>query len=341
MIGGLPIGTGQFPPTSDLISVALTVDDLLDRLMRKLRLQVTDGTQRPRVLEVLDEVYRDVALRHEWAWLYRVSSTNTLPEYTDGTATVVHGSSDIVLAPAPTSVLGDFVGRVFIPQGSVADPGVLYQIIEHDAGTALISISSLYNGETQGDLTFRIYHDAYALPLDMERLIAMRRFGEQLSMKRIGPQEMFHLKSHDMRVGKPEVYSVFDHEVTGQPRTAKLLHIHPYPDKAYRIEILYKQSVRVPLTETTPLFIPDSMVQVLLYGSLEMAYPIIHNDIERGMVYGARFKDVLNLMVASHRYDETPPRMVVQDDYRRFYQRRRPSGGRGDLGKLFDRWPVD
>ena len=107
------------------------------------------------------------------------------------------------------------------------------------------------------------------------------------------------------------------------------------------MQVWYKQRGNAELATTSTPLIPDEYAQVLVYGTLSRAYPILLNDTERGTYYLNLFNDVLNLMVAQQREYEGHPSIVPQDTYRGFYSSRRRTAANSDLGSFFGRFPFN
>src|SRR3989304_1316465 len=153
-----------------------------------------------------------------------------------------------------------------------------------------------------------------------------------------GPEEMDRVKSYAQSVGKPLLWTIRDFATTGDPTTARQLIVHPYPDATYRLDVNYTQSLNTELSGTTRPPIPDDFAQILIYGTLSRAYPIMMGDAaaNRGLYYAGLFNAGLEKMIATQRGYEDLPSTTPLDVYRRFYHRGRRQGA---LRSLFGRYP--
>ncbi len=128
-----------------------------------------------------------------------------------------------------------------------------------------------------------------------------------------------------------------DFSTTGDPTTQRLLWVHPYPDKPYRMDLYYKQQLNTEMACSDQSFFPDEYRQILIYGTLARGFPIFHKDGEQGKYFQSLFNDLLALMVAQHKeYAADHAAVVPQAGYRRTRNRMRTAY---TLGNLFDRWP--
>ena len=57
--------------------MALTTANILTRVMNSLRLPESNATQQTRVLDILNEVYRDIMAKYTWYWLVKRQVFNT------------------------------------------------------------------------------------------------------------------------------------------------------------------------------------------------------------------------------------------------------------------------
>ena len=106
------------------------------------------------------------------------------------------------------------------------------------------------------------------------------------------------------------------------------------------MDLEYIQTLNTEVSGTTRFLIPDDYVQVLIYGTLSRAYPIMLADSERGMYYSGLYNAALDQMVMTQRQQEGFPTTQPADSYRQFYrrERRRPHAS---LRSWFGRWPSD
>ena len=170
----------------------------------------------------------------------------------------------------------------------------------------------------------------------------MKRYGYTQRLEIVNPEEMQIVKGFDTSQGPPQQAALWEFQTTGDPTTPRRVTLWPFPDQAYRVEVWYKQRGNAELATTSTPLIPDEYAQVLVYGTLSRAYPMLLNDTERGQYYLSLFNDVLNLMVAQQREYEGHPSIVPRDSHRQFYTKtRRLNAGTADLGSLFGRFPSN
>jgi hypothetical protein len=313
---------------------------ILDRILNSLRIPTTDTTRSERVADLMNDVYRDIGVRFNWMWLDLRTVVNTTAKYDTGTLAVTKGSTAITFSSAPTG-LGSFAGRTLLVPGANDDWNATYRLETHVANAAGAVLDAAYTGETDAAATFRIYADRIALPADVGHIKHLQRYGFSEPMRRLGPEDMSRIKAFDQREGKPDVFATYQWANNGTPVDGLELVIHPYPDLAYRLELLYRQTLNTEVGGTEHFLIPDDYSQLLRYGTLARAYPIVMNDIERGGYYQTLFNDLLNVNVAEDRAKQDPPRLEVVDQYRQFYRgRRRLRRGGIDWGAAFDRLPY-
>ena len=137
-----------------------------------------------------------------------------------------------------------------------------------------------------------------------------------------------------------ELRSILDHATTGDPTQRRLLWLYPYPERAYRMEVWYKQNLNTEMATGNEPFIPDDYRQVLVYGTLARGYPIQLNDTERGAFYQNLFNDVMALMAAQQREYAVDHAGIAPD--MNPYRRERTSRRRHmTLRSYFDRGPYE
>ena len=323
----------------------LTFTDVQTRVMNNLRVLTTNTDQATRVAALINQVYRDVAAKSDWDFMLKRSVINTSPN-------LIAGAVNAFGVTAPTSVsltvnsttitfssviVQDVKGFVMIIPGQANDPDAVYRIAAHGGASATATLDAAYTDVTNATASFRLYQDSYSLPVDCLKVINVKRYGYRLPMERVGIEEMSGVKLSDQTSQSPQMYSVFDYATTGDPTTAKQLIVHPYPDKAYRMELFYKQMLNTELATTVRSFIPDDFVQLLVYGATALGYSIILNDEARSKMWTEKFNDVLALIVAQNKqYARDNPGIAPRDSYRRSTRRMRTSY---TLGNLFDTLP--
>ena len=318
--------------------MALTTANILTRVMNSLRLPESNATQQTRVLDILNEVYRDIMAKYTWYWLVKRQVFNTTAKFTSGTIDLGLGNIEATLSAAPGVSL---IRRKLVVPANASDSAT-YRITDSLSTFSTISLDAGYTGTTVASTSFSIYADEYDLATDCGRVLFMKRYGFTQRLEIVNPEEMQIVKGFDVSEGQPQQAALHDFQTTGDPTTPRRVTLWPFPDQAYRVEAWYKQRGNAELaTGSTPL-IPDEYAQVLVYGALSRAYPILLSDTERGQYYLSLFNDVLNLMVAQQREYEGHPSIVPRDTHRQFYsQNRRRTAANSDLGSHFGRLPFN
>jgi hypothetical protein len=316
----------------------LSTAQILTRCMNSLRLPESNTTQQTRVLDILNEVYRDILAKYTWYWLVKRQVFNTTAKVTTGTIDVASGNAQATLSASPGVVL---TGRKLVIPSNASDSAT-YRVSDSMATFSTLSLDAAYTGQTEASASYRLYTDEYSLATDSGRVLFVKRFGFTQKLEILNPEEMQTVKGFDVSEGPPQSAALWEFETTGDPTTPRRITLWPYPDQAYRVEVWYKQRGNAELSGTARPLIPDEYAQVLVYGTLSRAYPILLNDTERGTYYLQLFNDVLNLMVAQQREYEGHPSFVPRDTHRQFYTRTtRRTAANSDLGSMFDRFPFN
>lgn len=317
----------------------LTLTDIATRVMNNLRMPTTNTVELAKVTATINEVYRDICAKQDWWWLIKRTVINTRNKINTGTVSVTDSSTAITFSSAPTIDVTGYT--ILIPSGS-DDFNAVYRIGSHVAGLATATLDAAYTNPTNATAAYNLYRDSFTLPVDCGKVLNVRRYGYTLPPMRTGLEGISELKTWDTREGKPQAYSVFDYACNGDPTSRRLLQVHPYPDKDYRLEIYYKQNLNTELATTTQPFIPDDFRQILVYGALSRGYAIFLNDVERSKYFLELFNDVLALMAAQQKeYAHDQPGIAPRDNYRPTPRSRSRRSGRMTLGTLFDRWPSE
>ena len=317
---------------------SLTYSDIETRCANHLRLPTSNTTEMTKLAAIINEVYRDIGLANpNWWWLRKFSVVNTVADVTSGTLAATNGSTTITFSTGPTA---SAAGKVILVTGNVDDASAVYRISAHTAAATTATLDAAYTGTTVTASAFAVYQDRYNLPTDLKDIRELRRFGLVKPLRRVGPEEMDRVKSYDQSVGKPLLWTIRDFSTTGDPTTARQLIVHPYPDATYRLDVNYTQSLNTELSGTTRPLIPDDFSQILIYGTLSRAYPILMGDAaaNRGLYYAGLFNAGLEKMIATQRGYEDLPSTTPLDVYRRFYHRGRRQG---TLRSLFGRYPAE
>jgi len=318
--------------------MALTTAQILTRCMNSLRLPESNTTQQTRVLDILNEVYRDILAKYTWFWLVKRQVFNTTAKVTTGTIDLTGGSTTAILSAPPSE---DLTGRkLLVPSNS--EDAATYRIASASTASSAITLDAAYTGSSAASQSYGVYQDEYSLATDCGRVLFMKRYGFTSKLEIVHPEDMQVTKGFDTSEGQPQTAALWEFATTGDPTTARRVTLWPLPDQAYRVEVWYKQRGNQELSGTAIPLIPDEWAQVLVYGTLSRAYPVLLNDTERGKYYLGLFNDVLNLMVAQQREYEGHPAILPRDSHRQFYTRgRRLTAANADLGPFFGRLPYN
>ena len=314
--------------------------DISTRVMNNLRLPVTNLTEQAKVNALINEVYRDLYLKHDWWFLVKFKAINTSPVIESGTVAVTQASTTITFSTAPQQYSANvsIANYVFMVPGQANDPSAVYRIASHTSGALTATLDTAYTDTTATGLAFKVYQDKYALPADCGKVLNVTRYGEFHPVQRVGVEAIQQVKQADTTANRPQMYTVYDFVTTGDPTTQRWLWVHPYPDKSYRMDVYYKQQLNTEASCTDEIFFPDEYRQMLIYGALARAYPIFHKDLERGRFFQSLFNDLLALAVAQHKeYAADKSAVAPEPGYRA--RQRRPRTAY-TLGSYFDRLPY-
>ena len=328
----------------------LTFKDIEERVMNSCRLSTTNATQQTRVDAVINAVYRDIYNKSDWSFAEKRAVINTSPNLISA-STNVFG----VLAPATVSVTVNSSTVVFssaitqdiarwslIIPGAANDSLAVYKVASHGGNSATAILDANFTNPTSTATAYQLYQDEYSLPADSAKVLQVKRFGYDQPLALVGKEAMMSMKMTDTTVNKPMAAAVIGFQTQGDPTTPKQLVVHPYPDKAYRLEILYKQQLNDELAGTTQPFIPDEWREVMWYGAMARCYPIFLSDDKRGQTFEKLFNDTLALMVAQQKeYARDNAGVKPADIYRRRSRTRNRAAGGFTLGSLFDRYPDE
>ena len=290
---------------------ALTYNDLETRVMNTLRLPVNNQIEQAKVAHLINLVYRDICAKQDWHWLEKRQVVNTVAKFETGTLDVTLGSTGFTFSTNPST---NVVGDALLVTGNSNDPLAVYRV---GSSTGTYSLDAAYTGVTSTAAAFRLYRDTIPLAADVGKLLQVKRYGERTPIELIGKNAMAELKIYDTTEGRPQYACLDQYATTGDPTSSRLLWIHPYPDRAYRLEVLYKQWPAVELTGTARPLIPDEYAESLFYGSMARGYIIFLNDAERSKFFQDLFNDQLSLMAAQNKeYTRDNPAVRPVDDYR-------------------------
>lgn len=288
--------------------------------MNALRLPTSNTTQATQVGNIMNMVYRDIEARNpNWWWLRTKRAFNTATAV-QGTATVVYGGQDVTLSTAPASEHGSFMGRAMLV--SNATDSTVYRISTHATGSASFTLDAAYVSMSTTSASVTVYKDSYDAPSDFNRPVYLSANGGATVVRVVGAEEMAGLKQWDTTEGAPTAVTLEGFRTAGDFTTPRQIVVHPWPDVPHRLELAYQRTLNSEASGETRFLIPDEYIQVLVYGTLARAYPIMLDDADRGQTFERDFNDVMALMTATQRKWEGNPRLEIVDQYRGFYRRR-------------------
>jgi len=319
----------------------LTFADISQRCCNNLRLPFTNLTEQAKVNAIINEVYRDIYVKFDWWWLVKHTAQNTSPKIDAGTVDLTQNSTAVTFSTAPQQFSANVsvAGFALLSPGNADDPNAVYRIATHTSGATAAVLDGAYTGPTVTGVAYHCYQDRYALPVDLGKLLGVTRYGDIRPMTRIGIEQMQQIKQSVTVENSPRAYTIYDFATTGDPTTQRLLWVYPYPDKAYRMDVYYKQQLNTELACADQGYMPDEYRQLLVYGTLARGYPIFHKDLETGHYYQALFNDALALMVAQHKeYAQDLAAVRPAPGYRRANRRGVTSVS---LGAWFDTLPAN
>lgn len=164
--------------------------EILDYMLQRAG-ETTTGNSKfeARALIFLNRAYRSLAdgglefdnrKIRDWWWLYTQSNIILQPAYTTGTVSVTQNSTGITLS---ATVATSRAGWYFKVDGW---PDV-FKVSAHTAGTAAMTLDSVYTGDTNATATYKLFDVEYDLPADFARLYAPLRAHQG------GPHEVYSL----------------------------------------------------------------------------------------------------------------------------------------------------
>jgi len=316
--------------------MSLTYANIETRVMNSLRLSTGNAVEQAKVQNLINMVYRDIAAKKDWWWLLKRTAINTVAKQTP-TANLTNNSTVVTLSSAMNASILNYV---MIVPGASDDWDAVYRFTSNTA-TVNQTLDAAYTNPSNTAASVRIYQDAIPLPTDCSKVINVKRYGEFQPMRRMGIEDISQYKLTDQQEGKPEMYAVFDTVTTGDPTTQRMLQIHPYPDKLYRLEIYYKRTLNTELTGSTVPLIPDDYAEILYYGAMARGYATFLDDDTRSKFFQALFNDLLALMTAQQNEYASDKSGIIPDmaSYRpgMANRMRQPY----TLGSWFDRLPSD
>lgn len=325
----------------------LTYSDFQTRCANLLRLDTTNTGQMTKLQALINECYREFCDIKDWWWLEKKAIINTSPNLIAGatnvagvtapaTVSVSYGSANITFSGAITQSVA---GYSFIIPGASNDSLAVYRVLTHTDGTNAAVLDAAFTNASAPATSYQLYQDSYSLPTDVAKVLQVRRYGFKNPLQAIGKEEMTYYKEVDTTTDKPHVYTVWDFATTGDPTTARQLVVHPYPDKAYRMEVTYRQNLNTELSGTTRPFIPDDYANILIYLVLARGYLFILNDQQRSTAAEQAYEKAMVRMTNQNTEPGHDNFGIVPRDIYRGGRRRTRAAGAMTLGDLFDRWP--
>src|SRR5947207_13992681 len=114
----------------------MTYTQIETEVMNNLRLPVTNTVELAKVAGMINDIYRDLYVKHDWWFLVKFKAINTSPKVSAGTISVTQNSTAITFSTAPQQFSANVsvVGFVLIIPGQANDPDAVYRLESHVSG---------------------------------------------------------------------------------------------------------------------------------------------------------------------------------------------------------------
>lgn len=160
-----------------------TFDDIVDAVMEELKYQSSDTVSRNRIKRDVNMIYMNEVVPYEqWKWLRGHVTLNHNAYYTTGTASVTQNSTALTLSTAPS---GSKRGHFFSVEGQTE----IYRIAQHTASATAVVLDAPYIGSTDTDVTFKIWTDKLALPVDCRDTVSVHTDYMDVPLEGMGVQQ--------------------------------------------------------------------------------------------------------------------------------------------------------
>lgn len=299
------------------------------------------SSEQRKLVRTLNRLIRAIAGFNDWQ-LLRAEASIALVAAVKGdgdksefvTATI---NSDTVTVDNVTFT-ESFIGRAF----QVTGDEVVYRIVDIPTPTSLKLDRAWINASivVADKRVFTIAMDRYALPTDFERGIDdIQNFFGTRNIRPVSPNE-FKQRRRDDRgiiIDEPEIWTLFG---MNDGQTQRLVHFHPYPDKARLLRYDYQQVHPLINSDNDLLIFPDAH----LLWIVDTVYQMMVRDYEDDSKTIILLQDMLreyNQQLGRNAVTETAPRIRHDAQTRRDIQIAYGIGNlRINWGTLFDRSDV-
>lgn len=175
-------------------------------IREEMKIQAGDLESIKRIKRNVNEIYeQEVAAFHNWKWLKKSIDLTVPAAIETGTVSVTEGSPSITFSSAPANSQS---GRWFSVQGQIER----YRILSHTAGDATAILEAPFSGETDTDLTYTVWSDRIALPVDCSETVEVTHDDLESPLEGKGLQEFRRIVNANPKCeGVPSCYH------TGEP----------------------------------------------------------------------------------------------------------------------------
>lgn len=305
--------------------------DIYEAVLEELKIPATDTTTLARVKRNINEVYvNEIAPFARWPWLRKRKDIVHQKYYNTGTATVTEDSATVTIS---SSITASKAGYFFALDGY----SEIYLISAHTAATATLTLSSAYTGVSGSALSYKIWTDRVALPINYRETEDMKHDWMSRPMTGVGSQKLDELSQPDFRMeDRPRYYSTDDFL---DPSTSADTETESDRYRQVRIwPALYNRNTTLHVTaiqEVTALdaagdepLMPIEDRIVLKYGALKQSW-IRERNLETAQENERKYKEKLAAMVG--RYEDSTDHPRIEMDAQYITAKRTPTIGRRSL----------
>lgn len=183
--------------------------DLMDYILFKAG-EKTDGTSDydASALIYLNSAYRkiwqggsefDPEINEDWTWLRGEGNIILQPKITTGTVSVTNNSATATLSSAPSVDLDNWFFKVDTNKG-------IFKVSAHTAGSAILTLDSVYTGDTNATASYKLVKLDYVLSTDAIEVLSPM-YTAHLSCKIDGISLQSNSEPYELRAGIPVTFS--------------------------------------------------------------------------------------------------------------------------------------
>jgi hypothetical protein len=303
--------------------------DIYTAVCEELKVPVTDTVTLARIKRDINIMYIDEIVPHK-RWLWLMGNVKEIHKVTlsDGTAAITVGTTTATLSVAPSATLGSFVNYYF----SIDGFDEIYDITAHTAGSATITISSAYQGNTVTTSNYKIWTDRVTLPTDLRETVEVYHQRSRGMMEGLGRQEFRKVVNEQRKADDfPAYFNVGEYSGTGESSRFRIMRVHPsITAQPVTINIDYAKEVTELTDDGDEPIMPIEDRVVILYGALSRAWGRERNE-ERAAYNQQLYMAKLSRMAGKIEDGFDAPKITVNNRYMRSKRgsRLRGVGSRG------------